>query len=73
MHQGGGLKRLAGSLLCHLSRCQMPQFIINQFKQFVSGLGIAFLNRSQQNSSLAHGFLKKLAARGKFNRSSPLY
>jgi len=54
MHQGSRLKRLAGSLLCHLRRCQMPQFIVNQFKQFGGSLGVALLHRDQQNSSLAH-------------------
>src|SRR6266568_2962512 len=46
MYQGSRLKRLAGSLLCHLRRCQMPQFIVNQFKQLGGGLGIALLHRS---------------------------
>src|SRR6266567_4944309 len=46
MHQGSRLKRLAGSLLRHLRRCQMPQFIVNQFEQLGGGLGIALLYRS---------------------------
>jgi len=29
MHQGSRLKRLPWSLLCHLRRCQMPQFIVH--------------------------------------------
>ena len=55
MHQGRGLERLAGWLVCHLVRGQLAKFLINDGEQLVGGLGFALLYAIKDARDVAHG------------------
>jgi len=44
MNQCRGLQCLAGLLVRHANRRQLPQFLVNQRQQLMSGSGISFIN-----------------------------
>ena len=53
VHEGGGLQRVAGRFTGHLLGSELSEFLINQRKQLVSGLGIALVNRFEDMRGLA--------------------
>jgi hypothetical protein len=64
MHQRGGLERLTGRFVRHFVRGQPPQFLIDQWQQFVPGLGVALFHRSEDLSDVAHWVVVLLARCG---------
>ena len=54
VNQRGGLERLTGRFVGHLVRRQFAQLLVHQREQFVGGVGIAFLDGSQDMSDVAH-------------------
>jgi hypothetical protein len=53
MHERGGLQRLVGRLIRHACHRQLAQFLIDQRKQFIGGLGITVLNGLKNLSKFA--------------------
>jgi hypothetical protein len=54
MDKGGGLKGLASLFLGHPGGRQVAQFLVDQGKQYVSGLAVALLQYSKNPRHLAH-------------------
>src|ERR1035441_5643287 len=54
MHQRGGLECVAGRFVRHFVRGEPPQFLIEEWQQFVPGLGVAFLHGGKNLSDIAH-------------------
>ena len=54
MDQGRGLQRLAGILLRHLLRRQLPQFVVNERQQLFGSPRIPLLDVRQNPRDIAH-------------------
>jgi len=54
VNQRGGLKGLTGRFIRHPMRRQFAQLLIDEREQFVSGVGLALLDRGQDLSYVAH-------------------
>ena len=46
MDEGGGLKSLPGRFTSHFAGGESTQFIVEEVKKLISGLGVALLHRS---------------------------
>jgi hypothetical protein len=54
MNEGGGLQSLARGFVRHSMRGKLAQFVVNERKQFLSGLGLALLQAVEDARDLAH-------------------
>ena len=54
VNQSGRLKRLAGNFVGHLGGGQSAKFLINQWQEVLSGLGVALLNRVENECEVTH-------------------
>jgi hypothetical protein len=55
VNQRGRLQRVAGGFVRHLVRGQATQFVIDQWKQFPGGFGVALLCAVEAARHFAHG------------------
>jgi len=48
------MQRLARRLIGHLARGQLAEFIVNERKQFLRGVGVALFQRTEDAGDIAH-------------------
>src|SRR5205814_3179814 len=54
VHQRRRLQRLAGSFVRHFIGCEPAEFFIDEWKQFIGGIGIAFADSIENAREVAH-------------------